>query len=738
MSAVPLDWNRRLAAAMQHHQAGQFPQAIALYQELVTQAPENADALHLLGMALDQAGHPAQGKPAIEFAVRMAPDVAAYRITLGNACRALNDMDGATAAYAEALRLQPDAGEAHNGLGLLAQSRQDWAAARRHFRTAAEVGLADACLNLAVTEWLAGNLDTAVTAFESLLVAQPAYLPHVVQLARRTLADKDETKAAMLVDLLARISSPVADRLVLQGGIAMLKGDRTGAEQFYRAALESEPQNSDALRLLSHILLERQDFAEALPLLERAHALQPGDLAIFSALGVALVRTAAFERAIQVLQQVVAHSPDNLAAWIDLAYAHLKSFQFENALPALRRVAELEPGKAAHHANLANYLIQTGNLDEAEAALQTAAAIDPDAVVTLGNLANLRDLRGQPGEAEALYLRVLARDPEDATSHTNLALLRMRQGRYAEGWPHYVWRSKGRDWSSPDRSQGLPRWDGAMPPPGRLLAWREQGVGDEILYAAVLPELAARGVDLVQATDPRLVPLFARSFPTIKVVPDDDTLDVGGFGLVCQRPLADLAALCRPDLASLANHPRAYLKADPARSAQLRQRYQAQGKKLLIGVSWSSGNPRTGRNKSVSLHDMLPLLREPDATYVSLQYGRAAADVARLAADTDVQVLHDAEIDPLADIDAQAAQIAGLDLVISVSTATAHLAAALGVPTLILLRQDWGQLWYWGHEGERTPWYPVVRLCRAPRGMAGADLARQASGMLQEMLATLR
>ena len=131
---------------------------------------------------------------------------------------------------------------------------------------------------------------------------------------------------------------------------------------------------------------------------------------------------------------------------------------------------------------------------------------------------------------------------------------------------------------------------------------------------------------------------------------------------------------------------------------------------------------------------MLPLFQEPDVAFVSLQYGQAAADTEAFRKETGIDIYRDPEIDPLADIDGQAAQIAALDMVVTVSTASAHIAGALGVPTLILLPEDWGQLWYWGAAGERTPWYPSVRLCRGAPDPRGNDVVQRALPIFRAML----
>lgn len=736
MSGAPADWQRQLDAAMARHRAGDFAAAIPLYQAAATARPDNADIIHLLGMALEQAGHPGQGKAAIDLAIRMAPQVAAYHNSLGNADRALGDLAGARQAFARAIALDPGYAEAHNNLGLLLQDT-DAAAAEQHFRAAlaAEPNYGDAAFNLAVLLWRSGQRNAALDAWRKLLAGAPDYGARIAKLARLEIAAKDADATVTLLDLLAPVSLAPGEGPMLQGGLAALRGDGDAAERHYRAALAEAPDHRDTLRLLSFRLIENGDFEAAVPLLERAHAIDTTDFPVFSALGMALSRTGAHQRAVPILQQVVAHEPASLGPWADLSVSLAKLHMYAEAAEACRKLIALDPGMAANHANLASHEARLGNLAAAEAACAEALRLDPGNTAALGNLANLRDLQGRFAEAEALYHQMLARDPEDASSHNNLGLLLLRQKRYAEAWPHYDWRARSKEWSSPDGSRGLPRWDDAAPPPGRLLLWREQGIGDEILCASLLPEFSARMSGVVQATDPRLVPLFARSFPGITVVPDDASLDPAALGLGCQRPLGDLPMLCRPTAAAFARHPRAYLKADATRAASLRARYAGAGTGPLIGVSWNSGNPRVGRSKSVSLAEMAPLLDHPAARYVSLQYGPAAADAGSLQAAGGPAVYHDADIDPLRDIDAQAAQIAAMDLVVTVSTAAAHLAAGLGKPTLILLREEWGLLWYWGNDGETTPWYPSVRLCRASRGATIADIIGRARPMLAALLA---
>lgn len=741
MSAAPPDWRQRLAAAMQQHQAGRFAEAIPLYHSLVAERPDEADALHLLGLALTQSGNPAQGRPVIELAIRQAPDVAGYHVTLGHACRALGLPAEAAAAYTAALVLQRGSTDALSGLAELALQRRDWTAARGYLQQAltADPGAAEVRFNLIRTDLLAGEGERALPALRSLLTDAPHYATQTILLTKQLLDRLDVEGAEQLLAVLQPFTQFAPHLALLRGATAALRGDHPRAVAEYEALLARHPDNIDALRQLSQQFLQQEAFDKAVPLLERAHALAPQDLATFTSLGLAYTRIGAFDSALPILQQVVAHDPENLAVWASLSAAQAGLFQYEAACASLRQLIALDPAQPTNYINLAGYEAILGNLDAADAACVEAITRDPRSVLARGALANLRGQQGRSAEAEALYRDMLDETPDDATTATNLGLLLLRQGRYAEGWPFFAARMQGKGWSSADGSRGLPRWDGRMPlENGRVLIWREQGIGDEILYAGVLADLVSRGVDILLVADARLVPLFARSFPTVRVVADTASLEPAAFGATCQMPMADVVALLRRQSSDFTAHPQAYLKADPQRRDMLRQRYRAGGHKRVIGVAWSSHNPRVGRNKSLALADMIPLLQDGDAAYVSLQYGAAAADPARLQAETGVTVMLDAEIDPLTDIDGQAAQIAACDMVLTVSTAAAHLAAALGVPTLVLLRQDWGQLWYWGDRGETTPWYPAARICRAERGASAGELVRQAEPALRTMLASLR
>lgn len=163
-----------------------------------------------------------------------------------------------------------------------------------------------------------------------------------------------------------------------------------------------------------------------------------------------------------------------------------------------------------------------------------------------------------------------------------------------------------------------------------------------------------------------------------------------------------------------------FLQADPAAIAAYRSRIAARAAgRPCIGLSWRSGNRQYGTLKSLTLHDLAPLLRRQDLCWVDLQYGDTADERAGLEAQ-GLSLWRDPAVDPLGDLDAAAAQYAALDLVITISNTAAHLAGSLGCATWLLLpAPGHGLLWYWGLERSDSPVYPGLRCFRQPGGAAG-------------------
>ncbi|MBI3710900.1 MAG: hypothetical protein HY246_24910, partial [Proteobacteria bacterium] len=284
-----------------------------------------------------------------------------------------------------------------------------------------------------------------------------------------------------------------------------------------------------------------------------------------------------------------------------------------------------------------------------------------------------------------------------------------------------------------------PPWDGRPLSQTKLLLWGEQGVGDEIIYAGLVGEAGERAGACMLECEPRLVPLFARSFRQIEVVARSDPAhpstvasDIGA-----QLALGSLPGLLRPSFDSFRPH-RGYLAADPARAAALRARYRALGPGPVVGVGWRSSRRDLTRWKSSDLSDWGPILTLPGVVFVNLQYGDCRAELQQVQETIGVTIHDDREIDSLKDLDAFAAQVAATDLTVSISNTAVHFAGALNVPVWTLLPTGLGLLHYWFLEREDSPWYPSMRLFRQRKLGDWGDVIARVAAELRAFAATRR
>jgi ADP-heptose:LPS heptosyltransferase len=227
----------------------------------------------------------------------------------------------------------------------------------------------------------------------------------------------------------------------------------------------------------------------------------------------------------------------------------------------------------------------------------------------------------------------------------------------------------------------------------------------------MLRELQARADTVVLEVEPRLVTLFTRSFPGVRVIALTPELHAGPVD--AQVPLGSLCGILRGGWDAFAQTMPGYLRADAGLAASLRARLNRDGRPV-IGLSWSSSNPRLSKFKSAQLRDFEPLLRRSDCRFVDLQYGDTTEERAAVERELGVRVEHLDEIDNLNDIDGLAALITACDRVVTVSNTTAHLAGALGTPAAVLLPYGQGRHWYWFSDRLDSPWYPCATLCRQP------------------------
>lgn len=248
-----------------------------------------------------------------------------------------------------------------------------------------------------------------------------------------------------------------------------------------------------------------------------------------------------------------------------------------------------------------------------------------------------------------------------------------------------------------------------------MLIWSEQGVGDEIMFANAIPDVVAAGARLVIECNERFVPIFERSFPGAVVCARRDPANsaISAAGIDYQISMASLCLHYRRDSAAFSAAPGAYLIADEGLRDACRVRYDGWGDGLKIGLSWRSGNPVVGTERSAPIELWDGILCQPDCVLVSLQYGDVTGDIADVQNRLGIEIHVDDDIDPLASMDDWLAQVAAMDLVISVDNSTVQVSGSLGVPTWTLL--SYVPEWRWLAAGSHNPWHPHMQVFRQSR-----------------------
>jgi tetratricopeptide (TPR) repeat protein len=488
---------------------------------------------------------------------------------------------------------------------------------------------------------------------------------------------------------------------------------------YYERAVRLMPNPAEAHVNFGIALQALGRHADAVDQYKLALARRSGDPVAHYNLGNALRELQHMDEAVEHYRRAVKAKPDYVEAHVNMGTTLFLLGRTDVAGHCFERALAIKPGESEAHLGLARVFNMLDRYEDAIAQFRMAAAIEPNSANAYANMGSALRVLGRNEEAMRAFERAVEIDPRSETGLIGAMALPMSLGDFLVGWANMErTREGGLIKGGPKLPQ--PRWDGG-PVRGTLLLWGDQGLGDQILYASMVPEIRDRADRIVLHVEPRLVSLFARSFPKVEVIGPLGLANVGAIDV--QEPLAGLGRFVRPDWASFLKHRRAYLVADGERAARLRKQLKSDGQ-FVVGVSWRSTNPKIGREKSIVLHDFEPLLRLPGVRFVDLQYGDTSAERESIARELGIEVLHLDEIDNTSDIDGLASLIEACDAVVSVSNTNAHIAGALGKPVIVLMREKHGRLWYWFENREDSPWYPRVRVLSQARGQAWADLVR--------------
>lgn len=600
-----------------------------------------------------------------------------------------------------------------------------------------------------------GQLEEAAEWYERALIVWPKHCDALHLLGVVAAQTQNHQRAVMLIDQAIEINPKSAAAYNHRGLALQELKQLDAAVASLDKALALEPTYVEAHYNRGNVLRELKQLGAAVASYDKAIALQPDFAEAYINRGVALkeleqpgAAVASYDKAIALkpnsavaysnrgnalkelrqLDAAVASYDKAIALKLDYADAHfnrgnaLKELkQLDAALASYDRAVALRPDFAEAYYNRGNALKDLQQLDAAVASLNKVIALQPDFAEAYYNRGLALQELTQLDEALASYDKAIALKPDYTDAYWNKSLLLLLGGNFEKGWELYEWRWKRAEMSKYKHRIQRRRWNGAHFN-GHLMILPEQGLGDEIFFMGMLHQVRERVSSVTVSMDARLLPLFQRSFETIKFISRETLL--AGQDYDVQIYMGSLGRYFRSSVEDFNNVKSGYLRACGDRAGKLRQRI-AKGTSLICGVSWVSKRDDFGAQKSLRLSDLKSILSLENYEFIDLQYGDTTAEQSALREKSGIELTRIPEIDNFGDIDGLAALISACDVVVTVSNTTAHLAAALGKPVFIILPFGPGLLYYWQLDRSDTPWYPSAKLYRQERmGDWGGALAR--------------
>jgi tetratricopeptide (TPR) repeat protein len=534
--------------------------------------------------------------------------------------------------------------------------------------------------------------------------------------------------------------------IALKRGIrAWRKGDIPGAGQWALKAIEIDEESSKAHHVLGMALERMGHLHKALVTYERAFQLDPEDPELLINLGLIAWNLKQNEGAAKMFALYIDACPNSPLGYNNMGSVMCDLGHPDVGIETLRDAINRMPQEPILWNSLATVLAEEGRADESLVFYNEAVRLDPGFARVYHNLGYAYQHLGQLEAALENYDQALARviDPAEKleTRHSRSICL-IGAGKLEEGFREYEIRNSERFRAYVHHLIKAPRWNGEPLEGLKLLLVGEQGLGDEFMFATILPDILRElGPDgkLQIAVDPRLVPLFQRSFPDAQVGSYDDRTLIDPNGNQALRlvpfaadgnepdmwaPMGSALQYYRKTLSDFPHQP--FLVPDAARVAQFREKLAGlPGKK--IGICWRSMMLGAKRAKYFSPIDGWgPLLQTPGVSFVNLQYGDSAGEIARAQEQFGVTIHQMEGLDLRDDIDGAAALCGALDLVLSAPTAAAATAASIGTEVWFLTAgRTWPQL-----GTDEYPWYANTRVLSPEKFADWPALMAQAASEL--------
>lgn len=616
---------------------------------------ENENAHFQSALQFHQDGNLACAEPLYREILKREPNHVDANCLLGTLFMQIGRLKESAQFLRQAVELQPEHSIARNNLGHTLHGMGEIEAAILEYEKAVEIdpNFTEALNNLACAKRETGFLDESAEILKRIIIFNPRHAPAHFNLGLVQL-DRNETSTAI---------------------------------GFFKNAIRLNKNYFEAWVNLGHGYFQLEVYNKACFAYEQAESIRPLDSRLSSKLGAAYWRRGSKNDAVRMFEQAVALEPEYAEAWINLSQALTQSGRFKSAVDAGRRAIALQTDCADGYISLAVALYNNGDYEQARDLILSTLKRWPNNNHAAKILATIHHRSNNPRALE-LYDTLLSIHPTDAVLHWNRALLYLSQGDIANGWDEYEWgmKTKGR----PGPNMPEPYWNGEPLDGKAIVVVREQGMGDELMFASCIPDLVNVAEKVIIVCDPRFVVLFRRSFVGCRVI-----------GIERGASVAEITNKYKPDyyvrFGSLPRYFRRTLESFPNRESYVvpdlyrlnhwKGWLSSLGPGLKIGICWRSGLSNPLRDTgSTALENWCHIFGVHNIIWVNLQYGDCEEELRAAESLFGVKIHRPPDIDQFNELDEVTALVAALDMVVTAGTSVHVVSGAVGTATLMLGR----------------------------------------------------
>ena len=378
-----------------------------------------------------------------------------------------------------------------------------------------------------------------------------------------------------------------------------------------------------------------------------------------------------------------------------LAGIYADQNKFDQVMEFSKKALELNQSDFIALNNIAKVYMEKKNFEEVSKHLGKALQIEQNNYLTHLNLGTLYKNLNQLDKAKDHYDRSISLNPKSYDAYVFKSLIELSQNNFLEGWKNYEFR-----WFKQAERISItkPKWDGNKLNQ-KIIIWGEQGLGEQILFTSIIPEIEKIFEKIILVIDAKLKLIYEESFPNIKILTPDEDWSKEDFD--CHLPMGSLGKFFRKDLQSFPEK-NYYLEANSINNY---------GNKLKCGLSWKSVNSVEGDFKSIELDNLLPILKNKNLDFFNVQYTDEKKNIEQFNKKNNLKIQNIDGLDTFNDLHGLSKYLKSFNFIITISNTTAHLAGSLGVPTLLMLPKNIGKLWYWDNSIDgKNLWYPSVRI----------------------------